>query len=277
MLPFLLSVLPDDLRERLRASGAADDDGIAAALAADPPLRRDLEAFVHDNGDRIAQELVWHLLPSFAAIPDTDALWEFWGQVPDSMEDYFITAATAWAERAEQEGDQATTTGLRARLDALEEIRAQQRAQRAAVEAWVARLAVLEDLEQLPTLWAEVPGPLEDTFLAAADARVDLAEQDGERRLASRLRARLTRLRILQAATIEMTERPPLDLALLAFIAAESDDAARRLFADQRELLGSPRAEATLAEWAREAPPDLLARIQSRSALLQAARGETGP
>ncbi len=274
MLPFLLSMLPDDLRERLRASGAADEDSLAAALAADPALRRDLEAFVRDNGDQIAQQLVWQLLPSFASIPDTDALWEFWQQVPDTMEEYFISAASAWAERAEQEGDSATATGLRARLDGLEEIRAQQRAQRAAVEAWVARLAALEDLEQLPTLWAEVPRQLEDAFLAAADARVDLAEQDGERRLAGRLRARLTRLRILQAAAVEMTERPPLDLALLAFIAAESDDAARRLFADQRELLGSPRAEATLADWSREAPPDLLARLLSRAALLQQLRPE---
>ncbi|HEU4323107.1 MAG TPA: hypothetical protein VFS21_08135 [Roseiflexaceae bacterium] len=276
MLPFLLSILPDDLRERLRVSGAADDDGLASALEADSALRRDLEAFVRDNGEQVAQQLVWHLLPSFASIPNTDALWEFWQQVPDTIEEYFITAASAWAERAEQEGDSATASGLRARLDGLEEIRAQQRAQRAAVEAWVARLAVLEDLEQLPALWAEVPRQLEDTFLAAADARVDLAEQEGERRLAGRLRARLTRLRILQAAAVEMTERPPLDLALLAFIAAESDDAARRLFADQHELLGSPRAEATLADWSREAPPDLLARLQSRTVMLQELRREQG-
>jgi len=275
MFEFLLTMLPDDLRARLLAAGASDDASLAEIQARDPELWRELDAYVAANQDTLNRAWLHHLLLSFASVPDSDGLWALWQQVPAELEDEMVAAVEDWIGQAEQAGDTTTAEGLRVRLEGLHQLQAQQRDLARQLDAWVDRLAALEDMEQLPQLWREVPRDLEEAFLAAGDARVDAAQRARNNRLANHLRSRLTRLRVIQVAERQVIERPPLEQALLAFLAAEDDTAARALFAERRDLLGGPGALAALDQFARQAAPDLLPQLEARRTLLRELQGDT--
>jgi hypothetical protein len=275
MFEFLLTMLPDDLRARLLAAGASDDASLAEIQARDPELWRELDAYVAANQDTLNRAWLHHLLLSFASVPDSDGLWALWQQVPSELEDEMVAAVEDWIGQAEQAGDTATAEGLRVRLEGLRQLQAQQRDLARQLDAWVDRLAALEDMEQLPQLWREVPRDLEEAFLAAGDARVDAAQRARNNRLANHLRSRLTRLRVIQVAERQVIERPPLEQALLAFLAAEGDTAARALFAERRELLAGPGALPALDQFVRQAAPDLRPQIEARRTLLRELQGDT--
>lgn len=276
MFEFLLTVLPDDLRARLLAAGAGDDAGLRALQERDPQLWHELDTYVAANQETINRAWLHHLLLAFASVPDSDALWELWQQVPSELEAQMVALVEDWVSQAEQAEDSATAAGLRARLESLRQLQQQQQALARQLESWVTRLVALDDVEQLPLLWREVPPELEDALLEAGDARVDAAQAARDNRLANRLRAHLTRLRVIQAAERQVGGRPPLEQALLAFLAAEDDAAARRLFAEQRALLGDPQAGPALEHLAApDTPPGLLERIEARCALLRELQGES--
>lgn len=276
MFEFLLTVLPDDLRVRLLAAGAGDDASLRALQEHDPQLWHELDTYVAANQHTINQHWLQHLLLAFASVPDSDALWELWQQVPSELEGQMVALVEDWVSQAEQAEDHATAAGLRARLEGLRQLQEQQQALAHQLDAWIARLVVLEDVEQLALLWREVPAELEDALLEAGDARVDAAQAARDNRLANRLRGYLTRLRVMQAAERQLGERAPLEQALLAFLAAEDDTAARRLFDQQRALLGEELATTALERLATpDAPPELLTRIEARRALLRELQGES--
>lgn len=274
MFEFLLTMLPDDLRARLLAAGASDDASLAEVQARDPELWRELDLYIAANQDALNRAWLHHLLLSFASVPDSDALWALWQEVPTELEHEMVVTVEDWIGQAEQAGDTTTAEGLRVRLEGLRQLQQQQQALARQIDAWVDRLVALEDLELLPQLWREVPRDLEDAFLAAGDARVDAAQQARNNRLANHLRSRLTRLRVIQVAERQVIEQPPLEQALLAFLAAEDDPAARALFADRRDLLDAPSALSALEQFARSATPDLQPLIEARRALLRELQGD---
>jgi len=74
----------------------------------------------------------------------------------------------------------------------------------------------------------------------------------------------------------ELQRQPPVVRALLAFLRAESDDAARQVFDKQKALLQPYEAQRILDGLAAQAPEELRARFAARAALLRELRGAVG-
>ncbi|MDW8214147.1 MAG: hypothetical protein RMJ55_11365, partial [Roseiflexaceae bacterium] len=65
---------PASLKARLDAAGVTDAASLAAALAADPELQREFEAFLAENADAIAAARQATLLDALPSIPDMPQL-----------------------------------------------------------------------------------------------------------------------------------------------------------------------------------------------------------
>ena len=263
--------LPADLQARLDAVGVTDHESLRRALDADPDLKRDYLAFLETNQEQITQAWMAQLLAAFLAVPGSAALAEFWQQVPSEMEDAFLAAVEQSIARAEQHGENDLAAALRQRLDGVQQLRAEQQEAVARFERSLAALADADD-EQLPTLWSEIPLDLEDTFLAAAEQQAIELEQAGDADRAERLHARVASLRQLQTAQRQLAEQPPTVRALLAFLRAETDDAARLVFADRRDLLQPYEVQQMVDEFVEAAPPEQRQRFADRAVLLRRLR-----
>ncbi len=263
--------LPPDLQARLDAAGVTDAATLQQALDADPELRAAYAAFIEAHQEQFAQAFMAQLLSAFAAVPDSRALAEFWNEVPLELEDTFIALVEAKIAEAEQGIDTDLAEGLRQRLDVVRQLQAEQRETVALISRSLDALATCDD-EQLPAIWNGIPLDLEDAFLEAAEQHAADAEEAGDAALAERLRARVAALRQIQVAQRERRNSPT-RRALLAFLRAETDDAARLVFAEQRALLQPYEAEELLKQFVRDAPDELRERFTARYELLRMLRG----
>jgi len=119
-----LPELPESLRARLAEHGAVDEQGVRAALDADPLLKQEFEAFLAQNQGQI-DTLVAEAFDAFAATRDSDELRELAHDMPFLLDDAFAELVQDAIADAEQHGDADSVEGLRARLAGLHQLRDQ--------------------------------------------------------------------------------------------------------------------------------------------------------
>jgi hypothetical protein len=116
------------------------------------------------------------------------------------------------------------------------------------------------------------PAILEAGFAALLDAHAAAAERAGGLDLAEGLRERARFLR--QASDqVAAAAHSPMLAALLAFLYAPDETAARRIFAVERRDLDSAVAQRILEEELDPADPESLELIEERARLLRRLRG----
>jgi hypothetical protein len=175
--------LPAGLRARLDAAGVTDAATLAAALDADPELRREYQAF---------------LLDALPAIPDEEQLRALWQMIPSKDEDAFLAAAEARAAAAETSGDAGLAAALRERIDVLrafqQDIARDSEILRQALE----RLEAAATDDDLAAVWRDVPLELEETFLNLVALQAEEHEHRGDAERAAHLHACHERLSAIQ-------------------------------------------------------------------------------
>jgi tetratricopeptide (TPR) repeat protein len=175
--------LPAGLRARLDAAGVTDAATLAAALDADPALRREYQAF---------------LLDALPAIPDEEQLRALWQMIPSKDEDAFLAAAEARAAAAETSGDAGLAAALRERIDVLrafqQDIARDSEILRQALE----RLEAAATDDDLAAVWRDVPLELEETFLNLVALQAEEHEHRGDAERAAHLHACHERLSAIQ-------------------------------------------------------------------------------
>jgi tetratricopeptide (TPR) repeat protein len=181
--------LPADLQVRLDAAGVTDAATLAAALDADPELRRAYQAFLEANHDAIVAANRAILLDALPTIPDVQQLRALWQMIPSEDEDAFLAAAEARVAAAETSGDAGLAAALRERIDALrafqQEIARDSEILRQALE----RLEAAATDDDLAAVWRDVPLELEETFLNLVALQAEEHEHRGDAERAAHLRA----------------------------------------------------------------------------------------
>ncbi|MCZ7569273.1 MAG: NB-ARC domain-containing protein [Ardenticatenaceae bacterium] len=131
---------------------------------------------------------------------------------------------------------------------------------------------------ELVALIERAPFVLEDDFVAAVEQAIEEAEQAAETQVAAGLRERLADLRRIKAQR-EEAQQPPVVQALLAFLRAEDDEAARAVFEERRALLLPYEAQRQLDEVFRGDAPESRRHVEARRALLRELRraGQVSP
>jgi hypothetical protein len=190
--------LPADLQVRLDAAGVTDAATLAAALDADPELRRAYQAFLEANHDAIVAANRAILLDALPTIPDVQQLRALWQMIPSEDEDAFLAAAEARVAAAETSGDAGLAAALRERIDVLrafqQEIARDSEILRQALE----RLEAAATDDDLAAVWRDVPLELEETFLNLVALQAEEHEHRGDAERAAHLRACHERLSAIQ-------------------------------------------------------------------------------
>jgi hypothetical protein len=166
--------LPAGLRARLDAAGVTDAATLAAALDADPALRREYQAF---------------LLDALPAIPDEEQLRALWQMIPSKDEDAFLAAAEARAAAAETSGDAGLAAALRERIDALRSFQQDIARDSEILRQALERLEAAATDDDLAAVWRDVPLELEETFLNLVALQAEEHEQHGDAERAAHVRA----------------------------------------------------------------------------------------
>jgi protein-arginine kinase activator protein McsA len=166
--------LPAGLRARLDAAGVTDAATLAAALDADPALRREYQAF---------------LLDALPAIPDEEQLRALWQMIPSKDEDAFLAAAEARAAAAETSGDAGLAAALRERIDALRSFQQDIARDGEILRQALERLEAAATDDDLAAVWRDVPLELEETFLNLVALQAEEHEQHGDAERAAHVRA----------------------------------------------------------------------------------------
>ncbi|NWG20907.1 MAG: hypothetical protein HXY39_11355, partial [Chloroflexi bacterium] len=190
--------LPADLQARLDAAGVTDAATLAAALDADPELRREYQAFLEANHDAIVAANRAILLDALPAIPDVQQLRALWQMIPSEDEDAFLAAAEARAAAAETSGDTGLAAALRERIDALRAYREEIAHDGALLRQALERLEAATTDGDLAAVWRDVPLELEETFLNLVAMQAEELEQYGDAELAAHVRACHERLSAIQ-------------------------------------------------------------------------------
>lgn len=133
----------------------------------------------------------------------------------------------------------------------------------------------VDSLEDLQFLVQQSPFLLEAEFLRTVEYEIERAEQAGQPVLADGLRQRLAALRDLRSTV--STTLPPVAQALMDFIQAPTNAAARKIFAEQRDLLLPDDAQRVLDQQFRSDDPEVQQIIGERSKLLQQLRTAEQP
>jgi hypothetical protein len=175
--------LPAGLRARLDAAGVTDAATLAAALDADPALRREYQAF---------------LLDALPAIPDEEQLRALWQMIPSKDEDAFLAAAEARAAAAETSGDAGLAAALRERIDALRSFQQDIARDSEILRQTLKRLEAATTDDDLAAVWRDVPLELEETFLNLVALQAEEHEQHGDAERAAHVRACHERLSAIQ-------------------------------------------------------------------------------
>lgn len=263
--------LPPDLQARLAAAGVSDAATLAAALAADPALRRAYAAFLADNHDAIAAANRAILLDALPRIPDEQQLRALWQMVPSDDEDAFLAEAEDRAAAAEAAGDMGLATALRERINALHALQQEIAQDGELLRQALERLEAASSSDDAWQVWLDLPGDLEEWFLRAITERIAAVERD-DTDLAERLRAAHTRMQSERNRRQEQANRPVVQ-ALRAFLQAATDADATRVFNEYKALLQPFEAQRELDDLAQQAPDALRAAIAARAALLRTLRG----
>ena len=157
--------LPADLQARLDAAGVTDAATLAAALDADPELRRAYQAFLEANHDAIVAANRAILLDALPAIPDEEQLRALWQMIPFEDEDAFLAAAEARAAAAETSGDAGLAAALRERIDALRSFQQDIARDGEILRQALERLEAASSSDDAWQVWLDLPGDLEEWFL----------------------------------------------------------------------------------------------------------------
>src|SRR5581483_3113616 len=138
------------------------------------------------------------------------------------------------------------------------------------IDALLAAFAQTENDAQIIEFWNQVPRALEQPFLDAAQNVIAHADAQGQSENVAGLKQRLDALRKMLR---EAENTPPVIGALLEFLNAPDDAAARVVFENRRALLQPYEAQRTLDEKFQGDNEDGKKRIAERSALLRELRG----
>jgi len=123
---------------------------------------------------------------------------------------------------------------------------------------------------QIVEFWNQAPREWEQPFLDAAQNVIAQAEANGQGENVAGLKARLDALQKM----LRVSENtPPVVSALLEFIGAPDDAAAREIFEQQRALLQPYEAQQLLESFAQADETQIRQRVQERLALLKELRG----
>jgi len=117
--------MPDDLKARLVAAGAADPGGLDAALQRDPQLAADLDAYVDANEEALERASLTALVNQFGQVRDPREMAAFWQQVPEEVEQAFIGLVEQVIAGAQAAGDEGTARHFGVRLSSLQQLRQQ--------------------------------------------------------------------------------------------------------------------------------------------------------
>ena len=138
----------------------------------------------------------------------------------------------------------------------------------------IQRFAQTEHREALLALADEVPMIMEDEFLNIIQRGINKALDIGEYDTAEALRQRLDALKEIRAMKAYQRQTP-LVQAVIAFVQARSDIAARRVYERYQNELDSDEAEAFLREEFEGSSEAADQHLAQRRALLQALRAES--
>jgi len=147
---------------------------------------------------------------------------------------------------------------------------------RRAYEVWlfdgiIHAFANTRDREALLELSDHVPLITTDDFIETVQRAIDAALNQGDYENAEALRQRLDALKEIRAMKAYQRQAP-LAQAVIAFVQAEDDEAARRAYAAHREQLDTDAAEKMLAEDFEAADEKARAHLRRRAAMLRALR-----
>lgn len=276
--------LPDSLKARLAAAGVSDAESLAAALAADPELQREIEAFLAENAEtmrRLLEQLARDVEALAAA--DQQGIVDVWNRIPLELEEPFLQLAEARAAELDQTGDSAAAARLRERATMLRQAREVRETARGMVQQALERLEAAATDDDAWQVWLGLPVELEEWFLRRVAERAAELEQNNEPQRAERLRAAHARMQAERARRQEQGNRPGFILqirasstvaqALTEFLAAPTDADATRVFNERRDLLQPFEAQRALDDLAQQAPPEAKPLFLARAALLRTLRG----
>ena len=131
-----------------------------------------------------------------------------------------------------------------------------------------------EDEQDLADFWQRVPPDLEQPFLESVEGLIEGLQESGDTEPAGLLRERYEALQeIVAQYENESPDLPPVAHALFDFINATNDDAAARVFDEQRDLLQTAEAQTLLEDSFRSDNEAGEQRLVERRSLLRLLRG----
>lgn len=111
--------LPPHVLAKLAGRGVTDDEGMVAAMQADPVLRAEIQTFLAENQARIHE---W-LLKDLMSVQNSQELTDLVTRVPFVLEDGFLTSLSQLAASAQEKGNLDVADVLTGRLASLMRIR----------------------------------------------------------------------------------------------------------------------------------------------------------
>ena len=148
---------------------------------------------------------------------------------------------------------------------------------RAAYQDWlfdsvIHAFAATKDREELLTLSEQIPLLTSDDFIKTTQKAIDRALDMGDYETAEALRQRLEALKDIRA--IKAYERQaPLARAVIAFVQAADEEAARQAFEAHRDILDTDEAEKMLAEDFEAEDDKARSHLRRRAEMLRELRG----
>ncbi|MFN8475048.1 MAG: hypothetical protein U0822_22885 [Anaerolineae bacterium] len=131
-----------------------------------------------------------------------------------------------------------------------------------------------DDEADLTDFWQRIPPELEQPFLESIEGLIAALQASDDAEPAAMLQERYEALQeVVSEFDSEEPELPPVAHALFDFINASSDDAAARVFDEQRVLLQTTEAQDLLDDSFRSDNPAGEQRLAERRSLLRALRG----
>ncbi|MFN8485776.1 MAG: hypothetical protein U0768_22275 [Anaerolineae bacterium] len=130
-----------------------------------------------------------------------------------------------------------------------------------------------DDEADLVDFWQRIPEELEQPFLESVEGLIEGLRESGDDEPAEMLQERYEALKdVVEDFNSEEPDLPPVAHALFDFINATSDDAAARVFDEQRALLQTTEAQDLLDDSFRSDNPAGQERLAERRTLLRALR-----
>ena len=207
-------------------------------------------------------------LEVLAALPNQQALLDLVAQAPFVLEEAFLARVEERLEAAQQSGDDDLAGRLRARLEGL---RLVQSNVQITLPQTLDAFAAVRDTGELLELAQRAPFILEERFADAVELAIRELEQAQAVDEAGALRMRLEAVREL-AAQRSAADQSPVMQALIAFLNAHDEAAARLVFEMHHDTLDSQDAQHTIAQAFAGGNAESQQRIEERAHLLRSLR-----